>query len=146
MMAHDYIKYPELTNKEIEEMPFDSPHQQITQDFYATVRKVHDGDTITLRADFRDFQFPLRLLDIDAPEMNAGGEVARDWLIAKIQGAEVLVEIDNENRVDKWGRLLGRIIHTGMDVAEEMFWLGLVKPFNQRHEGEIIDKIGAYKW
>ena len=58
---HDYKKFPELTNKQINEFGFQSPHKQITEDFDATVVHVTDGDTIRLRTDFRDFTFPLRL-------------------------------------------------------------------------------------
>lgn len=136
-MAHDYIKYPELTNKQIDEMPFDSPHQQITEDFDAEVVKVHDGDTITLRVSFRGFDFPLRLLDIDAPEMNAGGKATRDWLRGRILNATVRILIDQRNRVDKYGRLLGRVFHGGMDIGQEELHMGLAKPFGQRDEGEF---------
>ena len=74
VFEHDDKAFPELTNKQLEEFGFSSPHEQITRDFFAVVVKVVDGDTVTLRAEFRDFNFPLRLLDIDAPEMNEGGE------------------------------------------------------------------------
>ncbi len=146
IFEHDYKKYPELTNKEMEMFQFTSPHVQITEDFDATVIKVHDGDTITLRTGFRDFAFPLRLLGIDAPEMNAGGETARDWLRSKILGETVYIEIDKEQRVGKWGRLLGRVIYAGMDVGEEQIYLGLVKPFEERGE-EIknLEKIFSIK-
>ena len=64
---HDFHEYPELTNAQMAQHQFSSPHEQITSDFRAEVVRVHDGDTITLRTGFRDFDFPLRLLDIDAP-------------------------------------------------------------------------------
>ena len=144
MAERDFKKYPELRNNELEEFQFDSPHPQITEDFRATVVKVHDGDTVTLRVDFRDFNFPLRLVGIDAPEMNAGGEVARDWLKGRILNEEVDI-ILNPKRVEKWGRLLGSIIHRGMDVKEEMMWLGLVKTYENRNEGKIINPIKKRK-
>lgn len=137
MVEHDFKKYPELKNRQIAEMPFDSPHQQITEDFCAVVVKVHDGDTITLRTGFRDFDFPLRLLDIDAPEMNADGEEARDWLSGEILDEAVEIMIDRRNRVDKWGRLLGRVMHRGLDMGDTMLRLGLVVPFGRRREGEL---------
>lgn len=136
MHEHDYKKYPELTRRQLEEFGFSSPHVQITEGFRAKVVRVHDGDTVTLRTDFRDFDFPLRLLDIDAPEMNAGGEEARDWLINRILNAEVEIKI-TKNRVDKYGRLLGHIIHQGLDVGEEELMRGLVVPFTQRREREL---------
>lgn len=131
---HDFKEFPELSNRQIQEQQFLSPHIQFIDDFEATVVKVHDGDTVTLSHPSRDFVFPLRLIGLDAPEMNAGGEEARDWLKAKILNERVLVQIDNKNRVDKYGRLLGRILHGGLDVGEEEIFLGLAKPFDERGE------------
>ena len=120
MYDHDYQKYPELSNTELQVLQFSSPHTQIVEDFEAKVVKVYDGDTITLRATFRDFDFRLRFLDIDAPEMNAGGNIARDWLISRILGKVVNVLIDKTNRVGKYGRLLGKVLYNGTIVSEEM--------------------------
>ncbi|MAH49115.1 hypothetical protein CMI37_25040 [Candidatus Pacearchaeota archaeon] len=139
VFEHDFKNFPELTNKQMEHLQFVSPHKQITEDFDATVVKVHDGDTVTLRAAFRDFDFPLRLIGIDAPEMNAGGAVARDWLKARVLGSSVRIEIDKKERTEKWGRLLGRLIHRGMDVAQEEIYLGLAPPYEER--GEEIPNI-----
>ena len=137
---HDFKLHPELTNSQMNGEYFSSPHKQIMEDFDATVVKVHDGDTITLSTTFRSFDFPLRFADIDAPEMNAGGEVARDWLRSKILGQKISVEIDDRDRVDKWGRLLGRVFYMGLDVGQEQVYLGLSKPF-----GEIGDEIPNLK-
>ena len=137
VFEHDYKNFPELTNKQITEFGFSSPHKQIEEDFTAMVVKVHDGDTVTLRTPMRDFDFPLRLLDIDAPEMNAGGEVARDWLREQILNENVEIKIDKKNRVGKYGRLLGYIKHMGLDMGETMRQKNLVKKFDQRTEGQI---------
>jgi len=149
VFEHDYKNYPELTNTQINEIGFTSPHKQITEDFYAEVVKVHDGDTITLRVDFRDFDFPLRFLGIDAPEMNAGGDIARDWLKEQILGEEVMIQIDRNQRVGKYGRLLGRVISRGMDMGDAELRLGLVTTFDQRREGQIPDinrELMVEKW
>ncbi len=149
VFEHDYKKFPELTNKQLQEEQFQSPHQQITEDFEAVVVRVHDGDTITIRAGFRDFDFPLRFLGIDAPEMNEGGEVARDWLRNRILNSTVKIEIDRKNRVDKYGRLLGKVIHGGFNVGEEELSLGLAIPFDRRNEGKIpnLDEdLSTKKW
>jgi endonuclease YncB( thermonuclease family) len=66
---HNFKDFPELTNAQMSDFYFDSPHKQITADFRALVVKVHDGDTITLRVEWRNFDFPLRFLDINAPEL-----------------------------------------------------------------------------
>jgi len=146
-MAHDFEKFPELSNSQLEELKFESPHKQITEDFNATVVRVHDGDTITLRTGFRDFDFPLRFLGIDAPEMNAGGEIARDWLRDRILGQVVKILIDINNRVDKYGRLLGAVWDQGMNVGDEELRLGLVSTFENRREGQLpnLEKMFALK-
>lgn len=145
MFEHNYKDYPELRNDELQLMQFTSPHKQITEDFVAVVVKVHDGDTITLRTSFRDFDFPLRLAGINAPEMNEGGEVARDWLRGRILDKTVYIELDSK-RVEKWGRLLGRIVCDGLDVGSEMLFMGLVKEYEARNEGLILNMIERYKW
>ena len=137
MVDHDFVKFPELSNKQLEEFGLQSPHPQITEDFEAVVVKVHDGDTVTLRVDFRDFDFPLRLLNIDAPELSEGGEVARDWLKNVVEGEKVLIMINKDNRVGKYGRLLGKVISLGQDVGEVMLAGGLVKEFGKKLEGQI---------
>jgi hypothetical protein len=58
VFEHDYVANPELTNQQLAEYGWDSPHEQIERDFEAVVVKVHDGDTVTLRVGFRDFDFP----------------------------------------------------------------------------------------
>ena len=144
---HDYKNYPELTNTQLQELQFTSPHKQITGDFTATVVKVHDGDTITLQTDFRDFDFPLRLLNINSPEMNEGGKEARDWLQSKILNQQVQIIIDPFNRVGKYGRLLGIVMFNGLDVGQEEIYLGLAPEFGKDKEGEAedINKIFSLK-
>ena len=149
VFEHDYENFPELTNRQIQEFGFSSPHTQIEEDFDALVVRVHDGDTITLRIPDRDFDFPLRLLNIDAPEMNAGGKEARDWLRGRILGKNVTIQIDRFNRVDKYGRLLGSVLADGIDVAGEEISLGLATTFESRRPGELpnIDKMfNIKKW
>ena len=145
--VHDFKKFPELTNKQLEDFQITSPHKQITEDFMADVVRVHDGDTITLRTNFRDFDFPLRFLDIDAPEMNAGGETAREWLSDRILNKTVEIKIRPNNRVDKWGRLLGTVIADGFDVGEDELRIGLATPFTRRREEQLpsIEKMFALK-
>ena len=144
MVEHDYKRFPELTNTQLQELQFQSPHKQITEDFDGIVVKVHDGDTITLRTEFRDFDFPLRLIGIDAPEMNKGGKEAREWLKAKILNKAVQVLIDSNNRVDKYGRLLGKVFYQGLDISQEEIYLGLALPFKSRQEGEFPDLLKIF--
>jgi len=67
---------------------------------------------------FRDFNFPVRFLGTAAPELDeVGGKEAQSWLEI-ILGEEVDIVVDNYNRVGKWGRLLGEIIHQGMNMNQ----------------------------
>lgn len=138
---HDFERFPELSNSQIDEFGFLSPHEQIVSDFRGFVVRVHDGDTLTLRVDFRDFDFPLRLADIDAPELSTGspGLESRDWLKGLIEGEEVEVRIDKFNRVEKWGRLLGVVVVGGLSVGEMAVTAGVASPFGLRREGTIPD-------
>ena len=140
---HDFKQFPELTLRQMEEFGFQSPHKQITEDFMATVVKVHDGDTITLRTNFRDFDFPLRFLGIDAKELNEGGKEAAEWLRDRLLGEEVEIIIDPDNKVDKWGRLLGLVIQSGLDVGDEELRIGFATSYDDRNEGKIISPIPA---
>lgn len=150
-LTHDFVKYPELrSGEEMDTFYFQSPHKQITEDFRATVVKVHDGDTITLRWNERNFDFPLRFSLINAPELNeARGHEVRDWLESKILNQEVDIKIDAGNRVEKWGRLLGQIVLNGLDMGEELMNNGMATTFGQRNESKLpnLDKeLAVEKW
>ena len=137
-LNHDFKKYPELAYKQLQEIGYLSPFPQIEEDFEATVFKVVDGDTVRLVCDFRDFDFALRVLDYDAPEMNAGGEKAKKYLQSRILHKKMHILIDKFQRIGKYGRLLGKIMVDGINVSEEMFFLGLVRPFERRHELDLL--------
>src|SRR3990167_3202118 len=102
---HDYVKFPELSNVDLEAELLTSPHFQIVMDFEADVVKVVDGDTVTLQMEERSFSFPLRFRSVDAPELSTGapGEEARSWLKTQVEGRKAQVVIDPKNRVEKWG-------------------------------------------
>jgi len=136
-MAHDFEMFPELTNGQMEIYYFESPHKQITEDFDAHVDKVIDGDTIRVSCDFRDFSFPVRFLDTNAKEMSEGGAKAKSWLKSKIEDEEVRILINANKRVGKYGRLLGRVFHSGMDINDESIRVGMATKFDQRNEGQL---------
>jgi endonuclease YncB( thermonuclease family) len=139
--THDFKKFPELTNSQMGLYYFDSPHQQINEDFRAKVVKVIDGDTIRVKTDFRDFNFPIRFSNILAAEMNEeGGRTSKNWLTNKILGKNIDVMIDQKNRVGKWGRLLGKIILDGVDIGENSIQEGKSIGI-QEEKGEIEDLI-----
>jgi endonuclease YncB( thermonuclease family) len=128
-MAHDFKLFPELTNSQLVFYYWDSPHRQITEDFRCKVVRVIDGDTIEVRWDERDFDFPVRFLNTDSLELEEGGEASKSWLEKRILDEEVEILIDPFNRVGRWGRILGEVMHNGMSVNEESVLLGYAIPF-----------------
>ena len=136
---HDFKNFPELTNGQMETEYFSSPHKQIFEDFRAKCVKVTDGDTITVKWFERDFNFPIRFLDINTKELSEGGGDVKDWLKDIIEGEEVDILINKKNRVDKWGRLLGHIVHRGMNMGEWMLRTGKATTFANRNEGKITE-------
>lgn len=120
-MAHDFKNYPELTNAQMDIYYFESPHKQLTEDFEATVTRVKDGDTIEVKTDLRNFVFPIRLANTAAPEMSeAGGQISKSWLEDKLQNQEVTILVDRNNRIEKWGRLLGEVILMGININNQL--------------------------
>jgi len=137
-MSHDFKAFPELTNSQMDFYYFDSPHKQITEDFVAEVVKVIDGDTIRVIWDQRNFSFLIRFLDIDAAEIDTiDGVKSRNWLESMILGETVDIMVDPNQRVDKWGRLLGRVLLEGVDMAEMSLGNGFSVPFERRIENEF---------
>ncbi len=129
-MAHDFKRFPELTNGQMQLYYFQSPHKQIFENFRGRVDTVIDGDTIKMEWRERDFVFPVRFANTQAPELSeVGGEKAKSWLEERLEGEEVEIIIDYKNRVGKWGRLIGRVEQGGMDVGEEMKRIGLAGEF-----------------
>ena len=138
---HDFKAFPELTNSQLQNYGFGSPHVQLTEDFEAEVVRVHDGDTMTLRTESRDFDFPVRLANVDTPELNAGqaGIDARDFVKSMVEGEMVTVKINRFNRVGKYGRLIGDIHFAGMSLSDALIRMGYGVPFSERKSSELPD-------
>lgn len=131
-MAHDFKKFPELTNNQMQFYYFDSPHKQINEDFNAKVIKITDGDTIRVKWSERDFDFPVRLAHIAAPEIKEHrGPESRRWLEKMILNEIVDVNIDPHNRVGKWGRIIGEISFMGINVNQMSMDMGFSIPFSE---------------
>ena len=146
---HDFKKNPELTNTQMDTLYFESPHKQIVRDFEAEVVRVHDGDTITVRTTFRDFDFPIRMARMDARELNEGGKDSGEWLRSRIEGDKVTIGVNFDNRVGKFGRLIGEVIWRGINMNDDSIRSGQATPFGRRREGllPIIDKeLGLKQW
>lgn len=143
MMEHDFKRFPELNNAQMQMFYFDSPHKQITESFEAFVTKVIDGDTVRVEMAERDFDFPVRMIDLASPELKEkGGPEAQKYLESLILGKQIEVIINPSHRVGKWGRLLGKINYMGFDVALEEIMMGHGVPWEMRDEG----KIPEMKW
>jgi endonuclease YncB( thermonuclease family) len=142
-MTHDFKRFPELTNEQLQFYYFESPHRQILEDFDCRCTKVHDGDTILVKWSERDFEFPIRFSNIAAAELNEpGGKASQSWLEDKLLNRDITVKVDHRNRVEKWGRLLGTILMNGSDVGDESVQAGMATIWRDRNSG----KIPSVKW
>ena len=138
--GHDFKNFPELTDRQMQIYYFESPHKQITRNFEAKVTKVIDGDTIRVKTTFRDFDFKVRLADIAAPEVKErGGKESKRWLEKAINNQTVYVLINPDNRVGKWGRLLGNIFHAGFNINEESVNRGYSVAWEDRDKTPLIN-------
>ena len=132
MHKHDFKRFPELTNSQMDIYYFDSPHKQITEDFRAKVVKVTDGDTIRVLWDERDFDFPIRLANLAAPELEErGGKESQNFLEKEILGEDVDIII-TKTRVEKWGRLLAYVINRGLNMGDHSINLGHAVSWRER--------------
>ena len=137
-MPHDFKKFPELANSQMNEFYWESPHKQITEDFNARVIKIVDGDTIRVETDFRDFDFPVRLKDIDTKELGETGALeAALWLRDEILGKEVEILINTDQRVGKFGRLIGDVISMGQSMSQASLDRGHAIVFGVERDGAI---------
>jgi endonuclease YncB( thermonuclease family) len=131
---HNFNLFPELTNAQMPIYYFDSPHKQITEGFIGKVDKVTDGDSIRIETDFRDFIFPVRLAYINAPELSEGGEESKSWLEEQLLGEEVYVKINPDNRVGKFGRIIGDVFLGGVSMSQLSLMTGHSLPFGRKFE------------
>lgn len=93
----------------------------------ATVQKVSDGDTLTVRSSIDHRQLRVRLWGVDAPELGQpGGEEARSAVAQQLQGRSVTLELRD---TDRYGRTVAvvRLDTPGgvVDVGEDLVRAGL---------------------
>ena len=132
MAPHDFKRFPELTNSQMEVYYFQSPHRQITEDFEGKVVKITDGDTIHVKWSEREKPVVVRFIDTDAPERDTTeGLESTAWLEKQIMGEEVNILIEPKLRVGKWGRIIGRVIHMGIDINSSSIDNGFAVPFSK---------------
>ena len=134
-LQHDFKNFPELTNNQMQFYYFDSPHKQMVEDFTAKCVRVIDGDTIRLSIFERDFDFSLRLSKIAAPELDeVGGDRSKKWLEDEILNEYVDIILTNQ-RVEKWGRLLGEVEFIGRSMNDISLDLGYSIKFEELENG-----------
>lgn len=96
----------------------------------AWVSWVMDGDTVLLVPEGEAVPLKWRLSGLDAPEIcQAGGEAARDALIARVLRRTVRIEALAE---DVYGRQLGRLWLDGQDVGAQMVRTGMAWAWQHR--------------
>lgn len=115
-------------------------------DLIALTADCFDGDTCRLtivmpspmHVDMLAHKQPVRLCDIDAPELRGetleAGRKSRDMLMAWIKDAKNVVfrlatGPDNRGLKDKWGRWLGWIIADGVNLNTKLVDEGLAVTF-----------------
>lgn len=143
---HDFKRFPELTNSQMATHYWDSPHKQLVEPFSARVTKVSDGDTIRVTMDERNFDFPIRLADLAAPELDeTGGRESQRWLSGELINFEVDI-FPTKQRVEKWGRLLAHVMKGGIDVSEDSVRNGHGVSWAERGNQGGIDDIEEEKF
>jgi len=137
-MPHDFKRFPELTNNQMDFYYWESPHRQIMETFNGKIVRVIDGDTVRVGTNFRDFETVVRFFDNEAPELDErGGLESKEWLESQILGKEVTIEIEPNLRVEKWGRILGKIIFGGIDIGEQSIIAGKSVSWGNRNDGRL---------
>lgn len=113
-------------------------------EYMAVIRKVVDGDTVDVDIDLGlsvwKHNERLRIMGIDAPEINAvgtEGEAARDWLRTYLVPGDVVIIRTVKDKTEKYGRYLASIEaaphawpnELPIDIATEMINAGHAVPY-----------------
>lgn len=95
--------------------------QSVLADFSGKVVGVSDGDTITVLKDRE--QVKVRMVEINAPEKGqAFGNRSKQALSQLVHDRQVEIR---EQGTDRYGRTLGRVYLSGLDVNTEMVRRGM---------------------
>jgi endonuclease YncB( thermonuclease family) len=112
----------------------------------ADVVHVVDGDTFEARAAIwlgQSIEVRVRIAGVDAPELRARcdaerirAEAARDWLVRRIEGAEVRL---SEVHYDKYGGRVDATVRDGTgDVGAALLASGLARPYHGGRRGRLV--------
>ena len=105
-------------------------------EYRAYVRKVYDGDTITVDIDLGFnimlYKQKIRLVRINTPEVRgkerAEGLISRDALRVKIGSKWIMLKTQKDKK-GKWGRWLGEIWFDGECINDWLLNEGLAVPY-----------------
>ena len=99
---------------------------------------VSDGDTIRV-LDAQRITHRVRLSGIDAPELGQPfSQRSKQHLAGLVHGREVQVEW---NKLDRYGRIVGKVIAEDLDVCREMVAAGLAWHYKAyQHEQPMEDR------
>ena len=111
----------------------------IADTFTGKVIVLSDGDTVTV-LDLQNQQHKVRLAGIDAPEKRQPyGNKAKQTLASMIFARQV--DVDWE-KIDRYGRLIGKIKIDSIDVGLEMIRLGMAWHYKAyENEQSIADRL-----
>ena len=105
------------------------------------VIKVTDGDTVNVHTSDNE-TCKIRLSGIDAPEKKqAFGNRSKQALAELIDGKTVTVEY---NKLDKYQRLVGKIVFHGQDVNLRQINLGLAWHFKKYEKEQDVEDRSIY--
>lgn len=113
--------------------------QTVSANFSGKVVGVSDGDTITVLKDRE--QVKVRLVEIDAPEKGqAFGNRSKQALSELVRGKQVEIR---ERGTDRYGRTLGRIYQSGLDVNAEMVRRGMAWVYIKYVKDKRLNQLEA---
>ncbi|MBC8031136.1 MAG: thermonuclease family protein [Pyrinomonadaceae bacterium] len=109
-----------------------------TKSVSGKVVKIVDGDTITI-LDAQNTQHKIRLQGIDAPERKQDfSKISREHLASLVFGKQVRVDYA---KVDRWGRLIGKVWIDGNDECLAQIQAGLAWHYKEyEREQSSVDR------
>lgn len=130
-----YLVYPDQAPSSPEkpvqvQTPTKTANSRTIATLECTVRSVHDGDSLRVQCPGERGTIPVRMRQIDAPELDqAHGTRARDHLRKLCPaGSKVLIHTEGH---DQYDRLLGDLQCQGKDINEEMVSSGSAWVYNR---------------
>ncbi len=105
------------------------------------VVSVEDGDTVTV-LDSEKKQTRVRLAGIDCPESGQDfGQKAKQFLSKIVYGEQVVIV---GSKIDRYGRLVGKIIFNGRDVNLDIVAAGLAWHYKEYEREQSVEDRRLY--